>query len=307
MKPLRTFEDMLELFRAKATSKRVVIISPNDEHTEFVVKRCADEELINLTLVFDGGESDELKQFCRNSKNGKITTLSCADTAAAAAMGVKIVHDGEADVLMKGSLSTDVLLHAVIDKEGGNGLIEKGKTMSHIAVTESKVYDKLLMVSDVAVIPNPTLEQYDSMIRYDCDVCRSLGISSPKIALIHFSEKSNPRFPICQIYDELKQRAAANAYGDMSLDGPMDVKSACDKESAQIKHISSPVTGNADVVIMPDLEAGNTFYKTISFFGKARMAGLVTGTCAPVVVASRADSAESKFFSLILACIAANK
>lgn len=306
MKPLRSFEDLLERFRQNAVSRRVVIVCPNDDHTEYVVKRCAEEGLVKLTLVLDGGESSELRDFCDKHKDA-IETVACSNTVEAAKTGVRIVHDGQADVLMKGSLSTDVILHAVIDKEGGKGLIEKGKVMSHITLTESPAYDKLLMFSDAAVIPYPTLEQFDAMLHYDCAICRSLGIETPKVALIHFTEKVDPRFQISVDYTELKERAKANAYGSICLDGPMDVKTACDAESARIKHISSPVVGDADLLIMPDLEASNTFYKTISFFGRARMAGLVTGTTSPVVVSSRADSAESKFFSLILACITANK
>lgn len=307
MKPLRSFEDLLERFRQKAVSKRVVIVCPNDGHTEYVVKRCAGEGLVSLILVFDGGEAPEFRRYCESINDGSISIVKCKDTAEAASTAVKIVHDGQADVIMKGALSTDVLLHAVIDKEGGNGLIEKGKVMSHITITESQAYRKLLLFSDAAVIPEPTLEQFDAMLRYDCDICRNLGIEIPKIALIHFSEKVNNRFKICSDYTILKERAATNAYGHVSIDGPMDVKTACDYESAQIKKISSPVVGSADLLIMPNLEAANTFYKTISFFGKARMAGLVTGTTAPVVVSSRADSAESKFFSLILACTSTNK
>lgn len=306
MKPLRSFEDLLERFRQKAECRRVVIVSPNDDHTEYVVRRCSEENLVKLILVLDGGESEDLLKFC-DSHPDYITTVNCENTIEAAKTGVKIVYDGQADVLMKGSLNTDVILHAVIDKEGGKGLIEKGKVMSHITLTESPAYDKLLMFSDAAVIPNPTLDQFDAMLHYDCDICRSLGIESPKVALIHFTEKVNPRFQVSIDYTILKERAASNSYGDICLDGPMDVKTACDAESAKIKHISSPVVGDADLLIMPDLEASNTFYKTISFFGKARMAGLVTGTTSPVVVSSRADSAESKFYSLILACIAANK
>ena len=224
--------------------------------------------------------------------------------AAAAREGVRIVHDGEADVLMKGSLTTDVILHAVIDKENNRGLIAPGSVMSHITLVDAPVYHKLLMFSDAAVIPNPTLDQFDSMIRYDSQISRKLGIERPKIALIHFTEKINKRYQVTTDYVELINRASRGEYGDIALAGPMDVKTACDAESAAIKKIGSEVVGDSDVLIMPDLEASNTFYKTVSYFGKARMAGLVTGTIAPVVVASRADSAESKFYSLILACLA---
>lgn len=304
MKPLKSFEDLLECYRAKNVRRRAVIVCPDDDHTEYVVRRCVKENIADLTLVLDGGESTGLRDFLKSPEGQTIETVSASDAASAAREGVRLVHDGKADILMKGSLSTDVILHAVIDKDGGCGLIAKDHVMSHLTLVEAPAYHKLLMFSDAAVIPEPRLDQFDAMIGYDCKVWRSIGVARPKVALIHFTEKSNPRFPVTTDYKELIDRAVGGRYGEIEIGGPMDVKTACDLESARIKHIASPVVGNADLLIMPDLEAANTFYKTVSFFGKARMAGLVTGTIAPVVVASRADSAESKFFSLILACFA---
>lgn len=305
METLRSFEGLLDRYIASGAKQRAAIVCPNDDHTEYVVRRCAENNLVELIILLDGGESDDFKAFCRQFPSERVRLVDCGDTVAAAREGVRLVHDGEAQVLMKGSLNTDTILHAVIDKEGGRGLVKPGHVMSHLTLVEAPVYHKMLMFSDAAVIPFPTLEQFDAMVRYDCDVWRKLGVERPKIALIHFTEKINPKFPVTTDYEELMTRAEAGAYGDVAMAGPMDVKTACDLESARIKKISSDVVGDADVLIMPDLEAGNTFYKTVSYFGKARMAGLVTGTTAPVVVASRADSAESKFFSLILACMAA--
>ena len=304
MEILKSFESLLDRYIANGLRKRAAIVCPNDDHTEYVVRRCAEENLVDLVLLLDGGESTDFKAFCKKFPEDRVKLVECGDTVAAAREGVRLVHDGKADVLMKGSLNTDTILHAVIDKEGGHGLIAPGQVMSHLTLVEAPVYHKLLMFSDAAVIPNPTLVQFDAMVRYDCEVWRKLGVEQPKIALIHFTEKINHKFSVTTDYVELMARAEIGEYGDVEMAGPMDVKTACDAESAQIKKISSGVVGDADILIMPDLEAGNTFYKTVSYFGKARMAGLVTGTTSPVVVASRADSAESKFYSLILACMA---
>lgn len=305
MEALKSFKELLDRFVAQGQRKKVAIVCPNDDHTEYVVRRCAQEDLVDLVLLLDGDESDEFRDFCKGFAS--IAIIRCEDMAAAAREGVRLVYEGKADVLMKGSLTTDVILHAVIDKEDGRGLIAPGAVMSHITLVESPVYHKLLMFSDAAVIPNPTLDQFDAMLRYDSEICRKLGVKRPKVALIHFTEKINKRYQVTTDYVELMQRAARGDYGDIAVAGPMDVKTACDAESASIKKIGSEVVGDADVLIMPDLEASNTFYKTVSYFGKAKMAGLVTGTIAPVVVASRADSAESKFYSLIFACLTSNK
>ena len=302
MEALKNFEGLIDRFVALGQRKKVAIVCPDDDHTEYVVRRCATDNLVDIVLLLDGGESADFMDFCKDYPS--ISVIKCDDAIVAAREGVRLVHDGEADVLMKGSLTTDTILHAVIDKENGRGLIAPGSVMSHITLVDAPVYHKLLMFSDAAVIPNPTLDQFDSMLKYDSDICRKLGVKRPKVALIHFTEKINKRFQVTTDYVELMERAARGDYGDIALAGPMDVKTACDAESAAIKKIGSEVVGDADLLIMPDLEASNTFYKTVSYFGKARMAGLVTGTIAPVVVASRADSAESKFYSLIFACLA---
>ena len=278
MEILKSFESLLDRYITNGSRKRAAIVCPNDDHTEYVVRRCAEDNLVDLVLLLDGDESAEFKAFCKQFPEDRVKLVECDDTIAAAREGVRIVHDGEAQVLMKGSLSTDTILHAVIDKEGGRGLIAPGQVMSHLTLVEAPVYHKLLMFSDAAVIPTPTLEQFDSMIRYDCEVWRKLGVECPKIALIHFTEKVNHKFAVTTDYVELMARAEVGAYGDVEMAGPMDVKTACDAESAKIKKISYGVVGDADILIMPDLEAGNTFYKTVSYFGKARMAGRVTGT-----------------------------
>lgn len=305
MEPLKNFKEMLERYRGMGCRKRAVIVCPDDSHVEYVIRRCHDEKLVDLTLVLDGGESPDLSEYCRKNAGDRLMTVSCHDAVEAARIGVRLVREGKGDVLMKGSLSTDVILHAVIAKDSGKGLLEPDTVMSHLAIVETPVYKKLLMCSDVAVIPAPDILQFDAIIRHDIAVLKTLGRDKPKIALIHFTEKMNPRFQICNDYKVLLDKAAAGCFGDAVVGGPMDVKTACDSRSAELKHIDSPVTGDADLVIFPDLEAGNTFYKTVSFFGGAMMAGLITGTTRPVVVASRADSALSKFYSLILACLTA--
>jgi phosphate butyryltransferase len=202
---------------------------------------------------------------------------------------------------MKGIINTDNLLRAVLNKE--HGLLPKGNVLSHITVAEIPTYNKLLFFSDAAVIPRPTLVHFDAMVRYNLEVCRRMGIDTPRIALVHCTEKVNEKFPHTLDYVTLKERAGAGEYGEMYIDGPMDVKTACDAHSGEVKGISSPVVGHADMVIFPNIESANTFYKTLSLFGDANMAGMLQGTMAPVVVPSRADSGNSKFYSLALACV----
>ena len=223
----------------------------------------------------------------------------------AAALAVELVRTGEADILMKGLINTDNLLRAVLKKE--KGLLPPGGVLSHVAVAQIPLYHKLLLFSDAAVIPRPGLLQFRAMIENDVAICRKLGNDQPRVALIHCSEKVNEKFPHTLDYIQLKEEAQLGRFGSVFVDGPMDAKTACDRHSGEIKGLSSPVIGNADIMIFPNIESGNTFYKTLSLFGDANMAGMLTGTIAPVVVPSRSDSGNSKFYSLALACMAGNQ
>lgn len=299
---MKTFADIVTLFRSAGSRRRVAVVCPDDESTVGAIRRCVEEDLAEIILVTSGRESRELDAFMADH-GSRVRVEACGSVDDAARRGVAIVRAGEADVLMKGSINTDNLLRAVLDKECG--LLEKGSVMSHLTAVDTPVYDRLIFFSDAAVIPRPTLEQFEAMLRYDIAICHRLGIAEPKVALIHFTEKVNQKFPHTLDYVELKERAAAGAFGSALVDGPMDVKTACDAHSGEMKGIHSPVVGKADILIFPTLEASNTFYKTMSLFGRATMAGMITGTMAPVVVPSRADTADSKFYSLALACVAA--
>ncbi len=299
---MKTFEDVVDLFRSHVSRKRVAVVCPDDESTVGAIRRCVDDKLAEIILVTSGRESRELDEFMAVNSD-KVRTVECTSVDDAARRGVALVREGNADVLMKGSINTDNLLRAVLDKECG--LLQKGAVMSHLTAVDTPVYDRLIFFSDAAVIPRPTLEQFEAMIRYDVDICHKIGIAEPKVALIHFTEKVNSKFPHTLDYVELKSKAAAGEFGNAIVDGPMDVKTACDAHSGEMKGISSPVVGKADILIFPTLEASNTFYKTMSLFGRATMAGVICGTIAPVVVPSRADTADSKFYSLALACVAA--
>ena len=301
MESIQDFYSLVNRLRALKERKRVAVVCPNDAHTEYVITRSLREGFADFLLVADTPHLLNAETI-RQQYPDRISIYEASDPDKAAQEGVALVREGHADVLLKGIINTDNLLRAVLDKE--HGLLPKGRILSHVTVAQIPTYKKLLFFSDAAVIPRPTLEQFDAMIRYNVEVCRRMGIHAPRIALIHCTEKVNPKFSHTLDYVTLKERAEAGAYGEMFLDGPMDVKTACDAHSGEVKGISSPVVGHADMLIFPNIESGNTFYKTVSLFGDANMAGMLQGPAAPVVVPSRADSGNSKFYSLALACVA---
>ena len=297
---IKNFNDLTSMLAQTHGRKRVAVASPADSHTEYVVERALTEGIADFILVCVGECKPEFAALAeRFAGHVEVVIEPTVDDAARRA--VAIVREGGADVLMKGSMNTDNLLHAVLNKE--HGILEPGRVLSHVTVTQIPAYGKLLVFSDAAVVPRPTLEQFDAILGYAVEVSRRLGVKQPAAALVNFTEKVNEKFPHTLYYEELKRRAAEGRYGDISIGGPMDVKTALDTESGKIKGIESPVVGNADVLIFPNIESGNVFYKTLTLFAGAETAGMLCGTTVPVVVASRADSCESKFYSLAIACV----
>lgn len=302
MSQIKTFKELTGHLASMKTQPIVAVACPYDEETCGAVSKALADGFIKAVLV---GEKDKIEatgivgQF-----PGLVATVDVADSYEAASKAVTIVHDGGADILMKGLVGTDVLLRAVLNKE--TGILPKGNLLTHITVSEIPGMDRLLFYSDVAVIPYPTLEQREQMIRLDLGLVRKFGVERPKVALIHFTEKVNPKFPNSVDYQTIVGKAEAGEYGDMVAGGPMDVKTAVDLHSAMVKGIKSEVCGKADILIFPNIESGNTFYKTVSYFAHARMAGMLLGTTAPVVLPSRSDSSDSKYNSLALAALASN-
>ena len=253
------------MYRLVAEAKRtlrMVVVNPADEATQEALRRVEETHLAEVIRI-------------QNER---------AERAAEKA--VALIRRGDADVLMKGLIGTDVLLRAVLNKV--SGLLPEGRVLTHIAVAEMATYHKLLFFTDVAVIPYPTQRQRTEQVQYTADICRRMGIQEPRIALIHCAE-------------HIKLQAAGGAFGRCIVDGPLDVKSACSIEAMKAKGIASPLQGDADVLVMPDIEAGNAFYKAMTLFAQARTAGILWGTQCPVVVPSRGDSAEAKFNSILFA------
>lgn len=303
MEPTVDFKALPQRLRSMAKCVTVAVACPADAHTEEVIERSISEEFAKFILV--AVEQNAAVAERLHAKYPDRTAIILAtDVDDASRKAVAEVRQERAQVLMKGTVNTDNLLRAVLNKECG--LLEKGHVLTHIAVAEIPGLQRLLFFTDAAVIPYPTTEQFHAQLGYIADTYRSVtGNDCPRVALTHCTEKVSEKFPLTLSYEELKKEAREGAFGSIEVDGPMDVKTACDAESGAIKGIASPVVGNADILIFPDIEAGNTFYKAITLFAKATVAGMLAGTTAPVVVTSRADTVESKFYSLATACMKA--
>lgn len=303
MEPTVDFKALPQRLRSMAKCVTVAVACPADAHTEEVIERSISEEFAKFILVAVK-QNAAVAERLHAKYPDRTAIILATDVDDASRKAVAEVRQGRAQVLMKGTVNTDNLLRAVLNKECG--LLEKGHVLTHIAVAEIPGLQRLLFFTDAAVIPYPTTEQFHAQLGYIADTFRSVtGNDCPRVALTHCTEKVSEKFPLTLSYEELKKEAREGAFGSIEVDGPMDVKTACDAESGAIKGIASPVVGNADILIFPDIEAGNTFYKAITLFAKATVAGMLAGTTAPVVVTSRADTVESKFYSLATACMKA--
>lgn len=279
--------------------RRVAVVFPHDSHTLDAVEAALERDLADFILI---GRNDDNRLKNIVEENNLHTEFILEDDAdKAASHAVRLVREGTADVLMKGLINTDNLLRAVLNKQ--EGILETGSILSHVTGAQIKGINRLIFFSDAAVIPFPTPRQHTAMVEYLADVCRSFGIEQPRIALIHCNEKASEKFPVTLGYAEIKELAQSRNLGSVIVDGPMDVKTALDIHSGEIKGIDSPIGGRADALVFPDIEAGNVFYKSISFFADSLNAGMLMGAKAPVVLPSRADSAQSKLCSLAMACL----
>jgi len=294
MKAIENFEELISYLAGGMEPKRVAVVCPYDEGTQEAVQRAMDAGFIKPIFVGDP------KLIGPAMKD--VTRLKATDEVDAATKAVQLVHEGMADVIMKGLLNTDDLLRAVLNKQ--TGILQEGRVLTHLACAELPEYDKLLFMSDVAVIPHPTEEQRKQQLKYLLRLCRSFGIKEPGVALVNCSEKVDERhFPHTAEYRRLVDEAGKGAFGACIVDGPLDLKTSLSGKALRKKGLRSPLRGHADALIFPDIQAGNVFYKTITLFCRATTAAVLAGPDVPVVLTSRADDPDSKFYSLALAVI----
>lgn len=303
MEPIKSFDQLTAHLMTLKKRKRIAVVCANDPNTEYAITRALEEGIAELLMIGDSSFLDKYQALKKYPEFVKIIHIEDSDEAAREA--VQIVREGGADILMKGIINTDNLLRAILDKE--KGLLPQGKVLTHLSLMQIPTYNKLLFFSDAAVIPRPTLQQRIEMIWYAIHTCHSFGIKQPRISLIHCTEKVSAKFPHSLDYVNIVELADAGEFGDVIIDGPLDVRTSCEKASGDIKGIASPIDGEADVLIFPNIESGNAFYKGVSLFSNATMAGLLQGPSCPVVLPSRSDCGLSKYYSIAMACLTSNK
>lgn len=294
-------EQLVELAKSKG-KKRIVAAYANDSHTIGAVSMAIDAGFVDGTLV---GDIETIKKVCAEEKIdvNKFTLVQEADEAKAGAKAVELINAGEGDFLMKGLLSTDKYMRAILNKEKGLMPGKKGDMLTHMAVFQVPAYHKLLVCSDVAIIPAPDFKQKQAILNFLIKTAKSIEISKPKVAVLAATEQVSVGMPACSEAAILAMMGTRNMIPGAIIDGPLALDVAIDAESAKTKKVAGEVAGDADCLLFPNIESGNVFYKACTKFGGAELACMVVGAKVPCVLTSRGDSVNTKLYSIALAAL----
>lgn len=304
MEPITRLHQIAERLKKSQRSYRVAVAAAEDANTLGAVIRAAADGFARPVLI---GNTAAILRTAADAglEVDPATLVEAADHATAVDLAVAMVKQGEADVLMKGLVNTDLFLKAVLHPE--KGLLPRGRVMSYVCAVEVPSYPKLLFLTDTAVLPFPDLKQKEAMLHYALTMARRFGIEEPRVALIGATEKVSAGFPNTVDYAVLSKMADRGQFGKCVVDGPLDVFLACDPPSVEIKGVPTPVAGRADVLLFPSLESCNPFYKGLMLFAGGELAGMICGPEKPVVVMSRSESENSKYYCIALSCLMADE
>jgi phosphate butyryltransferase len=298
---ITTFVQLMEAAR-QAGPKMVAVAVPHEAEILLGAQDAERQGIANCTLV---GDRELIRKLAAENEIdiSKMMLMHEPDAKAAARKVMELLRMGHADLAMKGKLDTADFLRAALDKETG---VRTGRLFSHVAVFEVPGYDRLLFVSDSGVVVAPTLEQKVDIVQNAVAVAKALGVEVPKVAILAATETVNPKIPTTMDAANLAKMADRGQIQGAVVDGPLALDNAISPESVAIKGIRSPVAGKADILIAPDVEAGNMLAKAITYFAKGKMAGVVVGGRCPLIVASRSDPHETKMVSIALGVLLAS-
>ncbi|NQV19274.1 MAG: hypothetical protein HQ534_12125 [Armatimonadetes bacterium] len=298
---IKKLDDLIELAKKRA-KKRVVIAYAHDDNSILSAQEAYKLGLADATLI---GDEKIIKQACKKNKIDykKFKIIHEPDELKSGMKAVELIRKKKADILMKGLISSDNYIKCIIDKK--NGLMRPNAVLAHVAIFEIPTYHKLLIISDAAFIPLPTIQQKIAITNYLVYTAHNLGIKIPKVAILSFTEKSNPLIDSSADAAIIAKMGDRGQIKDAYIDGPLALDVAIDPDSVMVKGIISNVAGDADCLVFPQLEASNIFYKTLTKLMHAEAASYIAGTIAPAMLSSRGDSEKTKLYSIAVGCLIA--
>ena len=297
----KSFGDLLERL-SKVEKKKVSVAVAQDNEVLMAVKAAKERGIADSVLV---GDADKIKEIMLELEMSPddYEIVDVKDPIEASLKAVSLVSSGEADMYMKGLIDTKDFLRSVLNKEVG---LRTGRPLSHVCVFDMGGVDHLLFLTDVAFVPYPTLEDKANIIRNTVEICEACGVENPKVAPLAAVEVVNPKMPETVEADELTKMNERGEITGCIVDGPLSMDLATCPEAAQHKGATGrKIVGDADVLLFPNIHAGNILYKGLVHFAKSTNGNLITGTAAPVVLTSRSDSFEVKVNSLALGALVA--
>lgn len=297
---LKNFKDLIKKVQKNDSIKRVAVAAAHDEHTLEAVFKAAGDKLVEPVLV---GNKEKIEEILKklNLKYEPANIINTESDKEAAEKTVELIHENKADFIMKGKLQTADLLKAVVDKEKG---LRTGNVISHVAILEIPAYRKLIAVTDGGMVMYPNLDEKKQILENSVNVFLAMGYECPKVAVLCAVETVNPKMPETVDADTLKNMNRDGEIKDCMIEGPISLDLTFNKESAEIKGYSSPVTGDADILLVPNITTGNIMSKALIEMAGATMAGMVVGAKVPIVLTSRGASSEEKYLSLVLSASA---
>jgi len=297
----KSFDELVDEVKGYPSMKRMAVAAAGEEHTLEAVLHARKEGVAKPILVGDKTEILRILETMGERVPAE-DIYDISDPREAAEMAVALVREGKADFLMKGYLDTGVILKAVVDKEKGLG---KGGVMSHFTMFDIPGYHKILVPVDGGMVTYPTLEQKKAIIENTVGTLRSMGYDCPKVGVLACMEKVNPKMPETV---EAAELARMNREGEITgciVEGPISYDCAVDGEIAKLKGYQSKIAGDVDVLVAPNIHAGNIMGKMLTCTCKAKLAGFIVGAKCPIVLTSRGSSAEEKFLSIVVSAAAA--
>ena len=296
----KSFEELISKANQK-TLKKVSVSNAQDEPVLQAVKAAKEQNIATAILVGDEAKIREIAASIDMDLTD-FEIINEPDTEAAALKAVELVHNGKADILLKGLLETKTFLKSVLNKEVG---LRTGKMLSHVCVFEIEGINRLLFFTDVAFNTYPTLADKVNIINNAVEVAHACGIECPKVAPLCAVETVNPKMQPTVDADNLTKMYEGGDFKGCQIYGPLSMDLAIDPEAAIHKGVTNPVAGHADILLFPNIDAGNITYKILVRTAKVKIGNVLVGTSAPVVLTSRSDDVQTKLNSIALATVIA--
>ena len=296
---IKNFEQLKEMLKAMPVKRKVAVVPAQDEHTLEAISHAYRDGMVEPVLIGDEPNIREILAQIGTDAD-KMTIIHVEDPTEAIQKAADMARDGEVDCIMKGKTETGALMKVLVNRERG---IRKNDTMSLLAFMESPNYHKVFAITDVGLLTYPSKDQKKAAIQNAVEAFHALGVEQPKVAILAAVEKVNPKMKETVEAAEIKEEGVEGCI----IEGPISYDLAMDPASAPIKGYVSPVAGDADLLVVPDIVSGNIAAKTITVIGGGRTGGVVLGAKVPVLLVSRAASADDKYMSIVIAALVGGK